>query len=148
MFCAAAFLLLLAPPAPGPRETCPVCGMLVAKYPNWSASVTWKDGRVQYFDGAKDLCKFLHDLRRYAPRRQAQEIASLTVTEFYDLKPIDARQAFFVIGSDVPGPMGHELVPLATRADAEEFLRDHHGKRIIRFSEVTPQLVAAVDDGK
>ena len=31
-----------------------------------------------------------------------------------------AKEAFFVIGSDVYGPMGHELIPFASKADAEQ----------------------------
>jgi nitrous oxide reductase accessory protein NosL len=43
--------------------------------------------------------------------------------------------------------MGHELVPLATEEDAQEFLRDHAGKRILRFDEVTPDLPGRLDQG-
>lgn len=145
---AAAAALLLAPPAvpaPGPKDACPVCGMLVAKYPAWAAAVVWNDGRAHHFDGAKDLFQFLHALPKYAPGRKADQIRSLAVTEFYGLKKIDAREAWFVLGSDVLGPMGHELIPLATREDAEEFRKDHHGRRILRFKEVTPAVVAELD---
>lgn len=133
--------------APGPRDLCPVCGMVVAKYPNWVASVTWKGGQVHFFDGAKDLFKYLFDLPRYAPGRR-EDIAGITVTEYYDLRRIDAHQAWFVIGSDVLGPMGHELVPFASQADAEEFLRDHHGRRILRFAEVKADLPGRLDQGR
>lgn len=133
---------------PGPRDLCPVCGMVVSKYPNWTATVAWRDGHRHYFDGAKDMFKFLFDLKRYAPGHQAGDIASITVTEYYDLKHIDARQAFFVIGSDVLGPMGHELVPLASRADAEEFMRDHQGRRILTYAEVDRELPYRLDQGK
>jgi nitrous oxide reductase accessory protein NosL len=37
------------------------------------------------------------------------------------------------------------LIPLASRADAEEFLRDHQGKRILRFEEVTRAVIAQLD---
>jgi nitrous oxide reductase accessory protein NosL len=70
------------------------------------------------------------------------------VTEYYSVTRIDARAAWYVIGSDTLGPMGHELVPLATREDAEEFLRDHKGKRIIRFEDVTLELLRNLDQGK
>ncbi len=137
-----------APLKPGARDLCPVCGMMVAKYPHWLATTVWKDGRTVYFDGAKDLFKYLLALPTYAPGRAREEIDLLVVTEFYDLKPIDARQAWYVVGSDVLGPMGHELVPLATRADAEGFLKDHKGRRILRFDEVTAQLLAQLDGRK
>jgi nitrous oxide reductase accessory protein NosL len=61
---------------------------------------------------------------------------------------IEAGRAFYVIGSDVMGPMGHELAPLATKADAEDFLKDHKGKRILSYGEVTPEIVVKVDTGQ
>ncbi len=135
-----------APLKPGPQEKCPVCGMFVAKYPAWVAAVTFADGSRLLFDGAKDLFKFLQDPARWAPGRQRADVKAILVTDYYDLAPVDARGAFFVLGSDTFGPMGEELVPLARKADAEEFLRDHHGKRIVRFDEVTPALLKTLDD--
>lgn len=135
-----------APPAkPGPRDTCPVCGMLVSKYPNWVAVVQWKDGHVHFFDGAKDMFKFLQDLPKYAPSHRPGDIEAILVTDFYNLRRVDARKALFVLGSDVLGPMGHELVPQADRLDAEEFLKDHKGKRIVDFGQVTPALIRQLD---
>ena len=133
---------------PGAKDLCPVCGMLVSKYPNWVAVVQYKDGHAHFFDGAKDLFKYLHDLAKYAPGHRREDIAAIQVTDFYSLTRLEAQKAFFVIGSDVLGPMGHELVPLATRADAEDFLKDHKGKRILGFTEVTRELATKLDDGK
>lgn len=135
-------------PKPGAKDLCPVCGMLVSKYPNWVATALYKDGHAHYFDGAKDLFKYLHEHPKYAPGHRKEYLAALYVTEFYGLSRVDARQAFFVIGSDVLGPMGHELVALETRADAEEFLKDHKGRRIFTFEQVTAEIVAKVDNGK
>ena len=135
-------------PKPGSMDLCPVCGMLVSKYPNWVATVVWKDGRAQHFDGAKDMFKFLQALPKYAPGRKREEIRLLAVTEFYNLQKIDATKAFYVMGSDVMGPMGHELTAFAARADADEFLKEHKGKRILAYGEVTPEIVARVDSGR
>ena len=33
-------------PEPGPRDLCPVCGMVVSKYPAWIATVVYKIGRA------------------------------------------------------------------------------------------------------
>lgn len=150
LFCAAggAVAQTASPPKPGARDLCPVCGMLVAKYPNWIASLRFRDGHTHFFDGPKDLFKYLHDLGRYAPGHTRADIAAIFVTDFYELKPIAAESAWYVIGSDVPGPMGHELVPLASRADAEEFLRDHKGRRILGFADITPAVLAALDGGR
>ncbi|MDP3537817.1 MAG: nitrous oxide reductase accessory protein NosL [Azonexus sp.] len=135
-------------PKPGPKDLCPVCGMLVSKYPNWIAVVVWKDGHSHFFDGAKDMFKFLHDLPKYAPGHRKEEIASIHVTDFYNLQRMDARKTLFVIGSDVLGPMGHEFVPLANQADADDFMKDHKGKKIFSFERITPGIPDALDAGK
>lgn len=135
-------------PAPGPRDTCPVCGMFVAPYPYWVATVLWRDGRAVHFDGAKDFFKYLFDLKKYAPGRQRADIQALGVTDYYGTRRIDAASAWYVIGSDVLGPMGHELVPLETEAEAREFMADHKGRRVLRFADVKPALLAALDDGR
>ena len=134
-------------PAPGAKETCPVCGMFVALYPDWTATVLYQDGHAHHFDGAKDLFKYLLNLLKYAPGHQQADIAAIGVTEYYGVTRIDARAAWYVIGSDVLGPMGHELIPLATQAEAEDFQRDHKGKRRVRFDEVNPALLEQLDHG-
>lgn len=135
-------------PKAGARDLCPVCGMVVSKYPEWTATVVFKDGHVHHFDGAKDLFKYLHQMGKYAPGHQRADIARIAVTEFYDLQRIDATTAWYVVGSNVTGPMGHEFVALATRDDAVEFLRDHAGKRLLRFDEIGPALPARLDAGR
>ncbi|TAN46084.1 MAG: nitrous oxide reductase accessory protein NosL [Rhodospirillales bacterium] len=138
---------VVVPPPPA-NATCPVCGMFVAKYQEWVAVALYKDGHAHYFDGAKDLFKYLKQLSQYAPGHKEGDIAILAVTDYYSVKPVDARQAFFVIGSDVLGPMGHELVAHGRKQDAEEFLKDHKGKRVISFADVTGELLISLDKGK
>jgi nitrous oxide reductase accessory protein NosL len=134
-------------PAPHPTDVCPICGMFVTKYPQWVATLVFRDGTAKHFDGAKDFFKYLFELPKYAPGKSPDDIATMAVTEYYGLAHIDAQQAWFVIGSDVLGPMGHELVPLATAADAEEFMGDHRGTAILRFDDVTPEILAGLDAG-
>lgn len=132
-------------PRPGPRDKCPVCGMFVARYPDWTAAVVHRDGATSWFDGAKDMFRYLQDPKRYAPGRSAADVQRVLVTDYYAVKPVDAREAWFVAGADVYGPMGNELVPFARREDAEEFLRDHKGTRILRFGEVDAALLGRMD---
>jgi copper chaperone NosL len=139
---------VLLAPKPGPKDLCPVCGMLVSKYPNWLAIVVYDDGHAHFFDGAKDMFKYLQALPRYAPGRQPERIAAIWATDYYNLARVDARKAYYVSGSNVLGPMGHELVPLASRADAEEFLKEHNGKRLLRFDQITREVIDEVEKGR
>ena len=137
-----------APPKPGPKDLCPVCGMLVSKYPNWVATIVYKDGHAHHFDGAKDMFKFWHDPAKYAAGHRREDMAAIWVTDFYGLQRIDARKALYVTGSDVLGPMGHEFVPLVNREDAGEFLKDHKGRRILGFDQVLHGMPEQLDDGR
>jgi len=135
-------------PRPKPMDACPVCGMLVQPYPYWTATILFADGHADHFDGAKDFFKYLHNMPKYARGRTRDAIRAMGVTGYYVPDLIDARAALYVIGSDVLGPMGHELAPQADAADAAEFMKDHKGKRVLRFDEVTPALLAGLDDGR
>jgi copper chaperone NosL len=130
---------------PGATEKCPVCGMFVAKYPDWTSEVIFRDGGHAVFDGPKDLFKFLTNMKEYAPARTAADIDKVFVNDYYAVTPIDGRFAFYVLGSDATGPMGRELVPFAKETDAREFLRDHRGKKVLRFEEVTPSVLKELD---
>lgn len=135
-------------PPPKPDAVCPVCGMFVAKFPEWVGAVVYKDGHAHYFDGAKDLFKFLAAPKSYVPAHRPEDVASVAVTDYYAVEPIPARDAWYVIGSDVLGPMGHELVALSTEAEAKDFMRDHQGKAILRFDQVTADLLVRLDKGQ
>ena len=132
-------------PKPTARDKCPVCGMFVAKYPDWLAAVRFRDGSRVYFDGAKDMFKYLHDMKKYDPARRPADIHAVAVNDYYGLVWIDARKTWYVLGSDVYGPMGKELIPLEKEADAQEFMKDHKGTKIIRFSEATPEVIKTLD---
>ena len=130
---------------PVPKGSCAVCGMYVANFPDWAAVVSFKDGTQAWFDGPKDLFTYLLDLKRYSAKRNAADITAIQVKDYYGLKHIDGRKAFFVLGSDVMGPMGKELVPFATEAGARDFLKDHRGQRVLSFQEITPDLLKAME---
>jgi copper chaperone NosL len=132
-------------PKPTKQDKCPVCGMFTYRYPDFLSSITYADGHKVFFDGAKDMFKYYFNLQKYAPGRSSAQIARIFVTEYYDMHALDARKAFYVVGSDVYGPMGHELIPFASPDDAEAFFNDHKGRRILTFETITPAVIKRLD---
>jgi len=130
---------------PAARDKCPVCGMFVAKYPDWAAEVVFRDGSYAVFDGPKDLFKFIVDLKSYAPGKELKDIDAVFVNDYYAVRPIDGRKAFYVLGSDVFGPMGRELVPFEKETDAREFLKDHHGRKMFHFDEISSGVLKQLE---
>jgi len=135
----------MTPPAPPAKAKCPVCGMFVARYPDWVSSLTFKDSTSVYFDGPKDLFTYYLNPGKYGPDMKRSDIAFLYVKDYYSLQSIDGLQAFYVSGSDVSGPMGKELVPFEKQADAEGFLKDHQGRKVLRFGEITPAFLRSLE---
>ena len=128
------------------KARCPVCGMFVAKYPDWITQIHHKDGTIKNFDGVKDMMAYYLDPGQFggSPRETMQEI---WVKDYYTLAWLDGRQAFYVYGSEIYGPMGHELIPFSSKDAAAAFLQDHHGKQILSFEEITKSLVESMRSG-
>jgi copper chaperone NosL len=133
------------PLKPTPKDKCPVCGMFVYKYPDWVSQAVFRDGSRIYFDGVKDLIKFYFKVPQYQPGKSREEITILYVTDYYSLESLEGTRAYYVVGSDVFGPMGKELIPFGKEVEAREFLRDHKGKRIFRFQEITPEVLKTLN---
>jgi nitrous oxide reductase accessory protein NosL len=119
------------------EQKCPVCGMFLYKYPNWVSMIEYNNGKKYYFDGMKDLMKYYFE--------NPNEVKQILTQAYYTQKTINAKDAYFVTGSDVYGPMGNEFIPLANKEAAKKFLIEHRGKKIIRFDTITPEVVEALD---
>ncbi|MCK9337311.1 MAG: nitrous oxide reductase accessory protein NosL [Arcobacteraceae bacterium] len=129
-----------------PKDTkCPVCGMFVAKYPKWAAYTKLSDGKEFFYDGSKDMFKFIFEAKSYHHNYTKDDFAIILVSDYYTLNKIDAKKAFFVIGASVYGPMGKELIPFSTKEDAVAFSKSYSGKQILTFNEITPEIVFGLD---
>ena len=133
----------LPPVRPIPKEArCPVCAMTTTLYPNWTTTIRTKGGKQYWFDGIKDMMYYYFDQAKYHYDRK--EIRWMVVQEYYSLQPLDAKKAWYVLGSDARGPMGLELVPFSTPERAQAFLQDHHGRTILRFDQITPRILESL----
>ena len=124
---------------------CPVCGMFVIKYPKWAANIVTNKGHTHYFDGVKDMMKFYFEPSKFHHNHSQAEFTKLYVTDYYSLEMVDAKKCFFVFGSNIFGPMGHELIPFKNEIDAIEFSKFHSGKAILKFNSITKQIVYGLD---
>lgn len=121
-----------------PEETtdCRQCGMPSEDFKQWRGCIETQNGSK--LRTCCPRCLFLSVLNE---DKAPKNIRSLTVTDYYESKEINAKAAFYVIKSEKIGPMGHDLVPFETQAAAEEFLKDYKGKKIVRFHEVNLPLI-------
>ena len=132
-------------------QKCPVCGMVIGGKDAQGVTVTYKDGRVVGFGGVaaagfKDghvvgfegaRCLFIYNS---VPEKYDVNVANIAhqyVTDFVSKKMIELPKAFLVLGSNVKGPMGYELIPFTSRDEAAKFASENDGKWIVQLHEVT-----------
>lgn len=130
------------------KDRCPVCGMFVHPYQKWITQVQFEGGSHHSFDGMKCMCRFYFNPEKFDPAGTKRNIKRVLVRDYYTLKFIRHDTAFYVVGSDVLGPMGHELIPFDTEKNARTFLIDHNGLKILRFRQIKPELLDKLDNAK
>ncbi|MCX5862036.1 MAG: nitrous oxide reductase accessory protein NosL [Desulfomonile sp.] len=118
---------------------CPVCNMKADTGSLGPAAVVFNDRKVVAFDGAGDFFRYLLDPAKFG--FELSNIKSFFVSEYGTKKIVDAKQAYYVTGSDTSGGMGFEAVPFSKKEEAEKFKTEHHGKTVVSYSEVKPEDV-------
>lgn len=113
---------------------CPVCNMEVRSSTLGPAAVVFKAGTVVGFDSTGDMFRYLLDPKKHG--FQQENVDRVYVTQYGTKNFIDAKQAVYVVGSDVKGSMGPEVVPFAEKGEAEKFMAAHHGKSVVPFAKV------------
>lgn len=126
---------------PQKKDKCPVCGMFVYKYKKWVAEIVFNDGTHRLFDGCKDMFKYYFKMKKYERKLTKEDVSDIYVTEYYTTKIMKADDLYFIVGSDVLGPMGREFIPVQGETKAKIFKLDHGGKKIYRFNEITPETI-------
>jgi copper chaperone NosL len=125
---------------------CPVCGMFVSKYQNWLTQLKMSDGSREVFDGVKDMMAYYFSPDKYGQKPGVKN-SEVQVKDYYSGSWIDGKLAYYVFGSDVMGPMGHELIPFENEAAAKNFTKDHKGKQLLAFGEITSGLISRMRSG-
>jgi copper chaperone NosL len=127
---------------PTEKDACTVCGMHPASYPKHNAQIWAMDGSTLHFCSTQCIINFNADPLKYVKETTKTKMAWVTV--FSDGMYESAFGTYYVVGSQVNGPMGKEAIPFKLKMDADEFVKANGGE-IVSFQQLTPQLIM---DGK
>jgi copper chaperone NosL len=117
------------------EKRCKQCGMRIDPASPWTAELLADDGAVTTFDTPR--CAF------QSWRRGSTPATSLRAQEYYDRRWARAEELRFVVGGDVLGPMGPDLVPVDPRR-AMKFVQDHGADRAYAAVEITLSVLDAI----
>nr|WP_295083648.1 nitrous oxide reductase accessory protein NosL [uncultured Roseateles sp.] len=143
--------LALLAPRPVPVDArCPVCGMYPARSresARWAAQVIFDNGDAQFFDSPLSLFIYLQNVGRYTRGRDASEIAASYVSDAGSGAWLAADAAVYVQGSTATGPMRAGNLPAFADATAAQRFARERGGRLLRSSEIGPELLRRLDPG-
>lgn len=132
----------LGPVAITGGTACALDGMLLADYPGPKAQIQYAGREEPDF-----FCDTVEMFHIYLNPEIVQPVRGLYVqdmgsTDWDDPQDhwIDARSAFYVLGSSRRGAMGPTLASFASEEAAHRFAGEYGGE-VLRFEEVTPDQV-------
>lgn len=120
--------------------TCSLDGMLLNDYPGPKAQIQYSDGTTEFFCDTVEMFSML--LQPESVRRvRAVYTQDMGKADWKSPRGnwIDARSAWYVLGSRFKGSMGPTFAAFAQKQDAEAFARTNGGK-LLHFRDVTPDM--------
>lgn len=111
---------------------CALCGMRVTRGAAFSSGARTAGGDEVVFDSVKCMFRWLG---------QHADAHDPWTTEHLSRSERPARELLYVLGSDLHGPMGADLVAVDTREHAEQLRESHHGSRVLTFDEIGSDVV-------
>lgn len=121
--------------------SCSLDGMTLADFPGPKGQIHYATGNPDFFCDTFELFSI------YLQPEQKKSITGIFTQDMGKTdweKPqgnwIDAKQAFYVLGSKKTGSMGPTLAAFALHQDAEKFATEFGGK-VLRFDQVTSDMV-------
>ena len=125
-----------------PQTSCSLDGMLLDDFPGPKGQIHYvQDRRVDWFCDTVELLSSL-----IAPEQvravKAAWVQDMAKADWDRPKGhwIDARQAWYVLGSQRKGSMGPTAASFASEADAKAFA-SNHGGQVHRYADIKPEMV-------
>ncbi|MDQ7783501.1 MAG: nitrous oxide reductase accessory protein NosL [Desulfomonilaceae bacterium] len=115
------------------KDQCPVCNMYPARYPKNKCRLIDAEKATHHFCSTQCLFKFLEDPKSFA--KKDVKPMMIWVTDYPSGAWISAKTAYYVVGSRIQGPMGHEALAFDKNSEAL-FMRNQEGGDVLMFPEV------------
>lgn len=124
-------------------EECHLCGMIITNFPGPKGEAFQSEGdTVHKFCSTRDLFSFILQPEN---KRQIKEVYVHDMSKTPWQKPedeyfIDARTAWYVIGSNQKGAMGKTLASFSEEKHAKVFSKNYGGE-VYKFDDITVDIL-------
>jgi copper chaperone NosL len=136
------------PLEPSDDTACALDGMVLKDFAGPKAQIHYAEGQPDFFCNLTELFDVV-----LAPESKRAVVALFvqdmghTDWDHPQAHWIDARTAYYVVGSRKPGSMGPTFGAFANTSDADAFAAREGGK-VLRFDQITVAMVKAAHDDR
>ena len=122
------------------KDNCSICGMPVHKHLKFATGIELVDGTAFYFCGTQCLVRawLQPDIYLGTPK---ESVKRSIVTSYFSGNHIQGKDAFFIMGSDVMGPMGPSLIALSNEKERDSFIGRHGGTAVYGITAVSKTIL-------
>ena len=125
-----------APSAFHPSDECHVCGMIIDGFPGPKGEVVEHSGIKKFCSTAEMIGWWLQPENHHGDARlYVHDMEHSPWNSPDDTQLIDAKDAYYVVGTRLKGAMGVVLASFSSQQAAEK-LATEQGGRVLRFSEI------------
>jgi copper chaperone NosL len=145
-------------------DTCDVCGMVIPNHPGPTSEIFYADEEPNghpnpaRFDSTWEAFQFDFERQSRGWSREAFYVTDYSAVDYEVFEDggdtlvtthpdseafADAEDVTFVVGSEVVGAMGRDLLAFGDEADAEAF-QSEYGGDLATFGDVTESMVASL----
>ncbi len=120
-------------------DECHLCGMMITEFPGPKGEVYRKeDSSVKKFCSTRDMLSYYLDPenKRNVSQLFVHDMSKMPWGKINDSYFIDAKKAWFVVGSSKMGAMGKTLASFSKKDDAQAFAKEFGGK-VLAFKQIT-----------
>ena len=147
--------------------TCAKYGIDTSAHPEFRAYARLKDGRALAFSSPKAMFAYFFEGENLSGNNGAASAeenlmsknsasgnfdesnstnanfggAELYVTDYASGEILRAQDAFYVFGSVLQSARGDDLITFARLRDAQDFMREKKGHKILQFREISARLI-------
>ncbi len=147
--------------------TCAKYGIDTSAHPEFRAYARLKDGRALAFASSKAMFAYFFEGKNLSGNNDVASAeenlmsknsasdnfgesnstntnfgdAELYVTDYASGEILRAQDAFYVFGSVLQSARGDDLITFARLRDAQDFMREKKGHKILQFREISARLI-------
>lgn len=118
------------------NSTCPISLVDTRELYGWKSKINLKSGKIQFFSSSKAMFEYIYKIYDFNDL-----LVQMFVSDYNSKKLINAKDAFYVFGSNIISVNGDDLISFKSKDEAIKFKEQTSGSRVLEFKDINERLI-------